>query len=73
MSDIKVIKNLKIKDIENICDNSEGCAKCPLLISSYNKNIHCLKDDTFPLYEADKVYKRLNTKIDLDTNKIVED
>ncbi len=73
MSNVKLIKDLMLKEIEDICDNSGGCAKCPLLISSYNKNIHCLKDDTFPLYEADKVYKRLNTKIDLDTNKIVED
>lgn len=73
MSNIKIIKDLKVKEFEDICDNSEGCANCPFLISSYNKNIHCLKDDTFPLYEADKVFKALNSKIDLDTNKIVED
>ena len=73
MSDIKVIKNLKIKDIENICDNSEGCAKCPLLISSYNKEIHCLKDDRVEIYEVEKLYNLLNSKIDLETNKLVED
>lgn len=73
MSDIKVIKNLKIKDIENICDNSEGCAKCPLLISSYNKEIHCLKDDRVEIYEVEKFYNLLNSKIDLETNKLVED
>lgn len=73
MSDIKVIKNLKIKDIENICDNSEGCAKCPLLISSYNKNIHCLKDDRVEIYEVEKFYNLLNSKIDLETNKLVEE
>lgn len=73
MSDIKLVKELKIKEIRNICDNADGCADCPLLISSYNRNIRCLKDDIFPLYEADKVWKKLNTKIDLDTNKIVEE
>lgn len=73
MSDIKVIKNLKIKDIENICDNSEGCAKCPLLISSYNKKIHCLKDDRVEIYEVEKFYNLLNSKIDLETNKLVEE
>ena len=73
MSNTKLVKELKMKEVENICDNAEGCADCPLLISSYNKNIHCLKDDIFPLHEADKVWKTLNTKIDLDTNKIVED
>lgn len=73
MSNTKLVKDLKLKEIDDICDNADGCANCPLLISSYNKNIHCLKDDTFPLYETEKVYRRLNTKIDLDTNKLVED
>lgn len=73
MSNTKLVKELKMKEVENICNNAEDCADCPLLISSYNKNIHCLKDDIFPLHEADKVWKTLNTKIDLDTNKIVED
>ena len=73
MSNIKLVKDLKLKEIDDICDNADGCANCPLLMSSYNKNIHCLKDGTFPLYETEKVYRRLNTKIDLDTNKLVED
>lgn len=73
MSNIKLIKNLKMKEIDDICNNVEGCANCPLLISSYKKNIHCLKDDVFPVYETDKVWKRLNTKINLDTNKLEED
>ena len=73
MSNTKLVKELKIKEIENICNNAEGCADCPLLISSYSKSIHCLKDDTFPLYEVDKVWKRLNAKIDLETNKLVEE
>ena len=73
MSNIKLIKELKMKEINDICSNAEGCSGCPLLISSYNKNIHCLKDDVFPIYEADKVWKRLNTKIDLDTNKLEEE
>ena len=73
MSNIKLIKDLTIKESEDICNNSDGCAKCPLLISSYNKSIHCLKDDIFPLYEVDKVFKALNSKIDLDTNRIVEE
>lgn len=45
MSNIKVIKNLTIKEVEEICDNSGGCAKCPLLISSYNKKIHCISEN----------------------------
>ena len=73
MSNIKLIKELKTKEISDICNNVDGCADCPLLISSYNRNIHCLKDTTFPIYEEEKVYKRLNTKIDLDTNRSVED
>lgn len=73
MSNTKLVKDLKLKEIDDICYNADGCANCPLLISSYNKNIHCLKDDIFPLYETEKVYRRLNTKIDLDTNKLVED
>lgn len=72
MSDIKLVKELKTKEIGDICNNAEGCADCPLLISSYNKKIHCLKDDIFSLYEADKVWKTLNAKIDLKTNKLVE-
>lgn len=73
MSNIKLIKDLTIKESEDICNNADGCAKCPLLISSYNKKIHCLKDDTFPLYEVDKVWEKLNAKIDLETNKLVEE
>lgn len=73
MSNIKLVKELRVEEINDICRNVEGCADCPLLISSYNKNIHCLKDDTFPLYEVDKVWKRLNAKIDLETNKLVEE
>lgn len=73
MSNTKLVKDLKLKEIDDICDNADGCANCPLLISSYNKNIHCLKDDIFPLYETEKVYRRLNTKIDLDTNKLEEE
>ena len=72
MSNIKLVKELKMKEIDDICNNTEGCANCPLLISSYNRNIHCLKDDIFPLYEADKVWKTLNAKIDLDKNKLKE-
>ena len=73
MSNIKLVKELKMKEIDDICNNTEGCANCPLLISSYNRNIHCLKDDIFPLYEADKVWKTLNAKIDLDKNKLKEE
>ncbi len=73
MSKVKLIDQLTNGEINNICENVEGCAKCPLLISSYQRRIHCLKDNDFPIYEAGKVYKKLNTKIDLDTNKLVED
>ena len=73
MSNIKLVKELKTKEVNDICVDVEGCADCPLLVSSYHRNIHCLKDDTFPLYEADKVWKVLNAKIDLDTNRIVEE
>lgn len=73
MSNIKLIEQLNNREINNICENVEGCAECPLLISSYQRRIHCLKDQAFQIYEAGKVYQRLNTKIDLDTNKLVED
>lgn len=73
MSNIKLIKNLTIKESQDVCDNSGGCAECPLLISSYNKNIHCLRDDEIKAYEIEKAYKILNSKIDLDTNKLEED
>lgn len=73
MSNIKLVKELKMKEIDDICNNAEGCADCPLLISSYNKNIHCLKDDILPIYEVDKAWKTLNAKIDLETYELVED
>lgn len=73
MSNIKLIKDLKMKEIEDVCDNSNGCAECPLLISSYRKNIHCLRDDEIKIYEIEKAYNLLNSKIDLDTNKLEED
>ena len=73
MSNIKLIKNLTIKESQDVCDNSGGCAECPLLISSYNKNIHCLRDDEIKAYEIEKAYNILNSKIDLDTNKLEED
>lgn len=73
MSNIKLIKNLTIKESQDVCDSLDGCAKCPLLISSYNKNIHCLRDDEIKTYEIEEAYKLLNSKIDLDTNKLEED
>ena len=73
MSNIELIKELRMKEIDDICNNADGCAKCPLLVSSYNKSIHCLKDDTIKMYEVEKVYNLLNSKINLETNKLVED
>lgn len=73
MSNIKVVKNLTIREVEEICDNSGGCAKCPLLISSYNKKIHCLRDEKLEMYEVEEFYNLLNCKIDLETNKLVEE
>ena len=73
MSNIKLIKNLKISESELVCKSVSGCAECPLLISSYAKRIHCLKDDKVEMYEVEKAYNLLNSKIDLETNKIVED
>ena len=73
MSNTKLVKDLKLKEIDDICDNADGCANCPLLISSYNKKIHCLKDDKVEIYEVEKFYNLLNSKIDLETNKLVKD
>lgn len=73
MSNIKLIKDLKISESESVCNSVSGCAQCPLLISSYAKRIHCLKDDKVEMYEVEKAYNLLNSKIDLETNKIVED
>lgn len=69
MSNIKLIKDLKMKEIENICENVNGCANCPLLISSYNKEIHCVRDDKVKMYEVEQTYKLLNNEIDLDKFK----
>jgi len=71
MSNIKLIRNLKSAEVESICDNSNGCANCPLLISSYRREIHCIKDEKVRMYEVEEAYKLLNTKINLNTNKIV--
>ena len=73
MSNIKLIKNLKISETEKICNDVDGCAKCPLLISSFAKKIHCLRDDKVEMYEVEKTYSLLNSKIDLETNKLMED
>ena len=71
MSNIKLIRDLKMSEVDEICNSLEGCAKCPFLISSYNKKIHCLKDDKVEMYEVEEVYNLLNSKIDLDTNKVI--
>lgn len=71
MSNVKLIRNLTMGEIDEICNSLEGCAKCPLLISSYNKKIRCLKDDKVEMYEVEEVYKLLNSKINLDTNKVI--
>lgn len=73
MSNIKIVKDLKGKEVENICEDANGCANCPLIISSYHKNIHCIRDDEVEMYEVEKVYQLLNSKIDLDTNKIIKE
>ena len=73
MRKIKKIKNLTISESEKVCENSNGCANCPLLISSYKKERHCLRDSKIEKYEIEKAYNLLNSKIDLDTNKIVEE
>ena len=73
MSNIKLIKDLNIKEVENICNSVGGCAECPLLISSYKKNVNCLKDDTIKTYKIEKAYNILNSKINLETNNLVED
>lgn len=71
MSNIKLVRNLTIKESENVCKSANGCAECPLLISSYHKEIHCMMDDKIKMYEVEEVHKILNSNIDLDTNKIV--
>ena len=73
MSNIKLITELNIREVESICDNVDGCGECPLLISSYKKEIHCLKDDEIRLCEIEKAYNILNSKINLETNNLVED
>lgn len=70
MSKIKLIKELKMSEIEHICDNAEGCVKCPLLLSSYHKNIRCLREDEVKTYDIEKAYNILNTQIDLETLEI---
>lgn len=72
MSKIKLVSKLNMGEVENICNNVDGCAECPLLISSYKKEIHCLKDNTIRIYEIEKAYNILNSEINLETNKLVE-
>lgn len=69
MSDIKLIKDLKMKEIEIICKSVKECAKCPLLISSYQREIHCIRNEDVKIYDVEKTYKILNTGINLNEFK----
>ena len=60
MSNTKLVKELKIKEIENICNNTEGCADCPLLISSYNKEL--LKDSIMSIKNTDLTARILQSQ-----------
>ena len=73
MSKIKLVSKLNMGEVENICNNVDGGAECPLLISSYKKEIHCLKDNTIRMYEIEKPYNILNSEINLETNKLEEE
>lgn len=66
MSNKKLIKDLKVKEIDKICENGDGCANCPLLISSKRKKIRCIIDNEFTICEIEKAHEILNTEIDLD-------
>lgn len=69
---IKKVKELTCGETERICDKSDGCANCPLLISSYNREIHCLRDDKVEIWEVKEFYELMQKSINLDTFEIVE-
>lgn len=50
----KKIKDLTRMEVDNICFDIYECAKCPLLISSRQRKIVCLKDEMIPIADIEK-------------------
>lgn len=59
----KKIKDLTMMEIDNICFDIYECAKCPLLISSRQRKIVCLKDEIIPIADVEKVHKIMKKEI----------
>lgn len=59
------LKEITKGDIEKICREQEGCATCPLLLSSYKRNIRCMKDEDIKIWDIEKAYKLLNEEFDV--------
>lgn len=64
----KKIKDLTIGDIKDICNDIKECAKCPLLISSRQKEIICLKDDVIPMIDLEKTAKLMEKEVEIPKN-----
>ena len=65
------IKELTNGQSKDICNKVNGCAECPLLISSYKKHISCLRDEAIKIYDVEKTYELMQRYINLDECKIV--
>lgn len=65
------IKELTNSQIESICNKVDGCAECPLLISSYKKHICCLRDEVVKMYDVEETYELMQRYVNLDECKIV--
>lgn len=65
----KKIKDLTMMEIDNICFDIYECAKCPLLISSRKRIIVCLRDETIPIIDAERVCELMEKEIEIEKNK----
>lgn len=61
----KKIKDLTRMEVDNICFDIYECAKCPLLISSRQRKIVCLKDEMIPIADIEKTSKMMEKEIEV--------
>lgn len=61
----KKIKDLTMMEVDNICFDIYECAKCPLLISSRQRKIVCLKDEMIPIADIEKTSKMMEKEIEV--------
>lgn len=61
----KKIKDLTMMEVDNICFDIYECAKCPLLISSRQRKIVCLKDEIIPIVDVEKTNEIMEKEIEI--------